>query len=475
MKKLLFTIIAVVFATFSFSQQVSRYVVANGGNYSIALGISVSSTIGEPMVNTLTGTGFILTQGFQQPSITYGCKDSTATNYNPLATINDGTCTYCIYGCMDTTQFNYTPLATCDDGSCIPIIYGCTDSIALNYYPPANTNNGTCVYCTYGCTDSLATNYNVSATCDDGSCTYGNTCGLPTNLHHTDLIHDRVVLNWNSTNSSTCNVDQIRLKYREVGTSSWSQKNMGAPTGSPAGPSCNISNSDKLILNLTPSTNYEWYMKVWYCNAPATAWTALQYFTTLDACPNVTSLAVSTPTTTKATFTWANAGVYEFVRIRIKVDSVGGGFTTAGGFGINYGILTKDKNGLTPGQAYKGWARTWCDPAGGPYRSATWTSPIYWSQPHLIRLEGEGAAITDLEVYPNPSRDIFNVSFVSDEVQSLEISIINVVGEAIYTADLEQFVGQYTKEVSLATYPKGVYFLEITTDKGVINKKLILQ
>jgi hypothetical protein len=216
-------------------------------------------------------------------------------------------------------------------------------------------------------------------------------------------------------------------------------------------------------------------MKVWYCNAPATAWTALQYFTTLDACPNIINFAVSTPTTTKATFTWANAGVYEFVRIRIKVDSVGGGFTTAGGFGINYGILTKNKNGLTPGQAYKAWARTWCDPAGGPYRAATWTSPIYWSQPNLIRLEGEGAAITDLEVYPNPSRDIFNVSFVSDEIQNLGISIINVVGEAVYTADLEQFVGQYTKEVSLSTYPKGVYFLEITTDKGVINKKLILQ
>ena len=159
------------------------------------------------------------------------------------------------------------------------------------------------------------------------------------------------------------------------------------------------------------------------------------------------------------------------------MDSVGGGFTTAGGFGINYGILTKDKNGLTPGQAYKGWARTWCDPNGGAYRADAWTSPIYWIQPgSFVRVEDENStAITDLEVYPNPSRDIFNVSFVSDEVQNLGISIINVVGEAIYTADLDQFVGQFTKEVSLATYPKGVYFLEITTDKGVINKKLVLQ
>ena len=83
--------------------------------------------------------------------------------------------------------------------------------------------------------------------------------------------------------------------------------------------------------------------------------------------------------------------------------------------------------------------------------------------------------INSFNIYPNPSRDIFNVSFVSDEVQNLSISIINVVGEVVYTADLDQFVGQFTKEVSLATYLKGVYFLEITTDKGVINKKLILQ
>ena len=83
--------------------------------------------------------------------------------------------------------------------------------------------------------------------------------------------------------------------------------------------------------------------------------------------------------------------------------------------------------------------------------------------------------INSFNIYPNPTRDIFNVSFVSEEVQNLSISIINVVGEVVYTADLDQFVGQFTKEVSLATYPKGIYFLEITTDKGVINKKLILQ
>ena len=94
--------------------------------------------------------------------------------------------------------------------------------------------------------------------------------------------------------------------------------------------------------------------------------------------------------------------------------------------------------------------------------------------PTSIRLEG-GTAINNLDVYPNPSRDVFNVSFTSEDVQNLEVRIINVIGEVVYTENLIEFVGKYTKQVDLAAYAKGVYFLEITTDNGVINKKLILQ
>jgi len=48
----------------------------------------------------------------------YGCTDPTATNYDPLATIDDGSCIMPIYGCMDSAATNYDPLATVDDGSC---------------------------------------------------------------------------------------------------------------------------------------------------------------------------------------------------------------------------------------------------------------------------------------------------------------------------------------------------------------------
>jgi len=67
------------------------------------------------------------------------------------------------------------------------------------------------------------------------------------------------------------------------------------------------------------------------------------------------------------------------------------------------------------------------------------------------------------------------VAFTSEDVQNLEVRVLNVVGEVVYTENLEQFVGEYTKAIDLTTYTKGVFFLEITTNNGVVNKKLILQ
>ena len=94
--------------------------------------------------------------------------------------------------------------------------------------------------------------------------------------------------------------------------------------------------------------------------------------------------------------------------------------------------------------------------------------------PGSVRLDG-GVSIDNLDVYPNPSRDIFNVSFTSEDAQDLEVRVINVVGEVVYTENLMNFTGEYTKEIDLRRSTKGIYFLEITTEAGVINKKMILQ
>jgi hypothetical protein len=67
--------------------------------------------------------------------ITISCNEDD-DDINP----NDNT----VMGCTDINAANYNPNATIDDGSCI--ILGCTDEDAINYNPDATDDNGSCEY-----------------------------------------------------------------------------------------------------------------------------------------------------------------------------------------------------------------------------------------------------------------------------------------------------------------------------------------
>ena len=405
----------------------------------------------------------------------YGCTDSTSSNYDPLANTDDGSC--CVDGCTDPLAFNYDSLATCDDGSCVPFVYGCTDPNAINYYPGANTDDGSCIY--VGCTDPNAANYNPLATIDDGSCVYYScTDPVPTGLGTNWTTDTKAEITWDNMNDSSCMVWKYFVRYRVDnldGTyGNWVTKSAGVGNGL-----CNfgLNTTTKTLQNLTSSTTYQFKMKAFYCGGTESGYSPPASFTTGDDCPPMTNLTVTTfnANQSKARFQWDTTGAYVFARIALRVDTVGASWLTAGGFGVYYPTLQVNKFGLQSGESYRAQGRTFCDPNITSYRS-WWTSPIFWTQPGTLPIRGEGGTtINNLDVYPNPSRDIFNVTFVAEDVQDLEVRVINVVGEVVYTEALEQFVGEYTKQIDLTDNSKGVYFLEITTNAGVVNKKLIIQ
>ena len=175
-----------------------------------------------------TGTG----NPCGESPVIYGCTDSTATNYNGEATIDNGSCVYDVYGCMNSTATNYDPQATVDDGSCNYVVIppvtcdtvtggqfeGCDDwnnvmnGTSVNTLPYITTHwynlltaegyntlaNGQPFTFTNlqlllggsdgccgepvsgiqlgGCMDATAQNYSSLATFDDGSCCFQSGC-----------------------------------------------------------------------------------------------------------------------------------------------------------------------------------------------------------------------------------------------------------------------------------------------------------
>ena len=83
--------------------------------------------------------------------------------------------------------------------------------------------------------------------------------------------------------------------------------------------------------------------------------------------------------------------------------------------------------------------------------------------------------IDKLSIYPNPSQNVFNVEFTSLTRHNLKVRIINSIGEIVYVDNANNHVGVYRNSISLKQYSRAIYYLEIQTDNGIVNKKLILQ
>ena len=83
--------------------------------------------------------------------------------------------------------------------------------------------------------------------------------------------------------------------------------------------------------------------------------------------------------------------------------------------------------------------------------------------------------LRNFKIYPNPSEGIFNIEFISEVRQDLNVRIVNMIGEFTLIENLEQFLGSYNTSFNLSSKSRGVYFLEIITNDGVLNHKIVLQ
>ena len=337
--------------------------------------------------------------------------------------------------------------------------YGCTDSTACNYNPNANINNGTCLYST--------SNSSSIAACDsfpwslDGN-TY-TTSGIYTNVstNTNGCLHtETLILTINNSTASSSSVTSCD-------SYTWSL-NGNTTTATASGIFTNVStntngcvHTDTLILTINNSTSNS--SSVTSCDSYTWSLNGNTY-TTTGIHTDVSTNANGCVHTELLYLTINNTPLVQINQIAEDLHaSVTGGiptYTYLWNTGSTNSFVTPTTNGLY-----------WCivtDQNGCVSNTISYN--VTW-----ITTSINDMGIADLSIYPNPSEDLFNIEFSSLITQDLQIRIVNIIGEVVIRDNLQQFIGEYTKQIDLTNNAKGIYFLEIETHNGIINKKLILQ
>ena len=99
-----------------------------------------------------------------------------------------------------------------------------------------------------------------------------------------------------------------------------------------------------------------------------------------------------------------------------------------------------------------------------------------WSFDYII--DGVGineASFENLAIYPNPTTGMLNISFDQESMGKVDVKLLSINGQIIKEDVLEGFTGQYRNSFDISNQAKGVYLLSIMTDKGKVDKKIVLK
>tara|TARA_R110002012_G_scaffold137990_2_gene293143 strand:+ start:204 stop:2648 length:2445 start_codon:yes stop_codon:yes gene_type:complete len=360
----------------------------------------------------------------------WGCTDSIAFNYDPLANINNGGCIPVITGCMQPLAFNYNPNAN-TPGICIPIIYGCMSDLAINYNPLANTDDGSCIGVVYGCTDTLAFNWDPNANVDDSSCVpviYG--CINPTMFNYCSTCN---------TNDGSC----IEILYGCTDSTMFNYNSLANVDNNSCIPfiyGC----TDPSMLNYNPQANTEDFSCIPFiygCMDP----TALNYDSAANtdngSCVVVVEGCMD-----------PNAYNYnELVNVNDSASCL-----------YDAGCVTG------PGNPY--WLNdpcyTWVISVDDYCCENEWDSICVLTYDHCANgWTGDLPPSRILEdkiiIYPNPTKDIINIVG-----KDFSIKVYNIAGELIIEDD-------NPTTIDLSNQASGIYTMQILSNNNIIIKKII--
>ena len=83
--------------------------------------------------------------------------------------------------------------------------------------------------------------------------------------------------------------------------------------------------------------------------------------------------------------------------------------------------------------------------------------------------------ISGMRMYPNPATESVNVLFTAENTENGVLSVMNLMGQTVYTMNIDVNEGTNMVTVPVNQLPAGIYMVNIKTNKGISTQKLIVK
>ena len=398
-----------------------------------------------------------------------GCTDDTACNFDASANLDDGSCTYpdleyldCEGNCLNDVDAD----GVCDEEE----VLGCTDEGASNYNALATEEDGSCQYCDLELTVDVlqaltcAGDNNASAELT----LLGVTAPDSIEMYLDGVLQDTTLFDGLSAGTYTVEVLQgqdcsalinftveegvtldVMAEVTDVACSGELNGQIIAVMMTGEAPYEFVLDGPEVIINSTgvfgglPQGDYVLFasdaqgcsgsLEVTVNEPEALSLSAVVTDATVQGTGAI-NLTV-TGGTAPYNFEWTSDGV--FLSDEEDVDGLEAP--------DEYTVVVTDANG--------------CEIAGGPYE----VDDVY----SVIHMEG-----VPFSVYPNPARDVVQLDMNEMSLGAV-MSIYDASGRLMWSRTAERWTGTFTVDVS--NWSAGTYHVQVATAQGVGHAPLVIQ